>query len=295
MDASELRYDDLVDRVEVLYNDHHYRAAADLLAAESGGLEAWAAELAHVRACVLGADGDADGAMQVLLDASTAGAWWAPEILVDDDDLEALQDRPAFHELIKVSEARVADDPVPPLVTLPDGQPVGVVVALHGAGQRAGHARRDWSGVLELGYALVCVQSSRRMSPMYRTWPDPEHALADIARALAQLPAEVEHLPLIAAGFSAGGRVAIDWALRGRPAAVAGVLAVAPALRELPDATAEKLSPATIWIGTGDDLLEVVDGAADQLTGFTIERLPGLGHAFPSDFADRLSAVLQDS
>jgi dienelactone hydrolase len=294
MDASELRYDDLVDRVELLYNDHRYRAAADLLDAELDGLEAWAAELAHLKACLLGADGDADGAMRVLLDASTAGAWWAPEILVEDDDLEALQDRLAFQELIKLSESRVADDLAPALIVMPDGQPVGVLVALHGAGQRAGHARRDWDEVLELGYALVCVQSSRRMSPMYRTWPDPEQARTDIARALAELPVEVARLRLIAAGFSAGGRAALDWALTGRPTPVAGVLALAPALRQLPAYAGGKLSPATIWIGTDDDLLEVVDGAAEQLTGFgcRIERLPGLGHTFPAGFDELLATVL---
>ena len=62
--------------------------------------------------------------------------------------------------------------------------------------------------MVELGYALVCVQSSYRMSPMYRTWPDPEQARADVARALA----EIADLPLIAAGFSAVG----GWLWTGR-------------------------------------------------------------------------------
>jgi dienelactone hydrolase len=292
VDASELRYDDLVDRVEILYHDGRHQAAVELVDAQSDGLEVWAAELAHLKACLLGASGDADGALRVLTDASTAGAWWRPAILTDDDDLAGLQDRPEFLDLIRVSESRVADEPVAPLIALPPGQSVaGIVVALHGAGQRVGHARRDWAGVLELGYALVCVQSSYLMSPMYRTWPDREQACADIARALADLPVELGRLPVLAAGFSAGGRVAVDWALTGRPAPVAGVLAVAPALRELP-AERTPLSPATIWIGADDDLLEVVDGAADQLPGFTIERIPGLGHAFPADFAERLARTV---
>ncbi|MET9314731.1 phospholipase [Kribbella sp. NPDC003505] len=289
MDASELRYDDLVDRVEVMYYEQQYRAAADLVDANSDGLEAWAAELAHLKACLLGASGDADGALRLLLDASTAGAWWRPAILTEDDDLAGVQDRPEFQELVRVSETRVTDDPAPPVIDLP-AQAVGVVVALHGAGQTATHARRDWGGVLKHGYALVCVQSSRRMSPMYRTWPDRDQAAADIAAALAEAQA-VAGLPVVAAGFSAGGRAAIDWALTCRPMAVAGVLAMAPALRELP-AGAMPLSPATIWIGAEDDLLDTVDGAAEQLTGFTIERIPGLGHTFPADFADRLAAVL---
>ncbi|MEV6268014.1 phospholipase [Kribbella sp. NPDC051936] len=305
MDASELRYDDLVDRVEVQYYDRKYRAAADLVDAESDGLEAWAAELAHLKACLLGASGDADGALRVLLDASAAGAWWRPAILTEDDDLAGLQDRPEFQELVRVSEPRVTDDPAPPVIDLPDQAAVGVVVALHGAGQTASHARRDWNGVLDLGYALICVQSSRRMSPKYRTWPDRDQAAADIAKALteAQTATGLQlansrtrvlgagRVPVVAAGFSAGGRAAVDWALTGRPVPVAGVLAMAPALRELP-AGGTPLSPATIWIGAEDDLLETVEGSADQLKGFTIEPIPGLGHAFPADFADRLAAVL---
>jgi hypothetical protein len=55
------------------------------------------------------------------------------------------------------------------------------------------------------------------------------------------------------------------------------------------------LSPASIVIGTDDDLLEVVDEAADRLASFglTIERVPGLTHEFPEDFAGRLAALLR--
>ncbi|MEU8225856.1 phospholipase [Kribbella sp. NPDC048915] len=290
------RYDALVDGVEELYEQGRYGEAVALMDSESGGLEAWQAELAHLKACVLGAGGDTDGALRVLRDASAEGAWWVPDILLDDDDLAGLRGRPEFDEMVAVSGARASGDPVPALVDVPE-QLAGVVFALHGAGQTAEHARRDWAGVLERGYALVCVTSSHRMSPRYRTWPDREQAAADIAAALdrwqamtsLQLPRE--GLPLVAAGFSAGGRAALDWALTGRPVPVDGVLAMAPALRELPT-DRPSLSPATVWIGTDDGLLEVVDAAADQLDGFTIERVPGLGHAFPPDFAQRLAALL---
>ncbi|MET7279063.1 phospholipase [Kribbella sp. NPDC005582] len=316
------RYDDVVDQIEALYGEARYADALAVLDSATD-LTPWSAELAHLRACVLGASGDPDGALDALQRASAAGGWWRPEILTDDDDLAALADRPEFQELIADSARRATDEPTPALITLPGSpraadtspgpslpgrapsddplpnnslpdptRPLGVVVALHGAGQRAEHARRDWASVLDLGYALVCVESSRRMSPMYRTWPDPDQARADIARALAELPPELAGLPLIAAGFSAGGRVALDWALTARPVPATGVLAMAPALRQLPGSTAGSLSPATIWIGTDDDLLEVVDAAEPQLTGCTIERLPGLGHAFPTDFAKRLAAIL---
>ncbi|TCC64424.1 phospholipase [Kribbella pittospori] len=293
MDTS--RFDALVDRIEVLYDEDRRRDAIGLLDAESPGLEAWAADLAHIKACLLAVTGDPDAALRVLQDASAVGAWWHPSILTDDDDLTALRERPEFRTLVEVSRDRVTADPRPPLVLLPDGPPVGVVVALHGAGLTAAHSARDWAGVLPLNHALVCLESSQRMSPMYRTWPDRDHAAADIARALEQLPTELDGVPLIAAGFSAGGRVALDWALTARPVQVAGVIAMAPALRELPTTAAGSLSPASILIGADDGLVETVDQAAERLTGFgcTIERLPGLGHGFPTDFSDRLAELLR--
>jgi hypothetical protein len=53
------------------------------------------------------------------------------------------------------------------------------------------------------------------------------------------------------------------------------------------------LSPAKDLIGTADDLLEVVDGAAEQLPtlGLGIERELALGHQFPQ----RLRQVVGDS
>jgi predicted esterase len=116
----------------------------------------------------------------------------------------------------------------------------------------------------------------------------------DIARALDELPAELRELPLIAAGFSAGGRAALDWALTAQPAKAAGVIVVAPALRELPGEAQNKLQPAAVLIGEDDDLLEVVDTAAEQLAAFGLhlERVPDLTHEFPQDLGERLRELL---
>ncbi|MEU4390953.1 phospholipase [Kribbella sp. NPDC023855] len=294
METAEDRYDQLTDRIAALYDEGLQQVALDLLDAAEPDLAPWAAELAHLRACLLGSLGESTEALATLQRASDAGGWWDEGILTEDDDLAALQYLPAFQSIVATSRSRRITRHDPPLIQLPQATAGGVVVALHGAGQRGGHAMRDWAGVLELGYVLVGVESSQLMSPMYRTWPDPVEAAADIARALDQLPAELRELPVIAAGFSAGGRVAVNWAVSADPVPVSGAVVLAPALRELPEQAQGPLSPASIVIGTEDDLLEVVDGAEQRLTklGFTVERVPGLGHEIPQDFAARLADLL---
>ena len=295
MDTPQSRYDALSDRVFALYEEKRFAEALEVLSEPRTGVEPWFAELAHTEACVRALQGDPAGAFRVLQAASDAGGWWDAGILTEDDDLAGLQSLPGFQGLVALSASRQKSDPRPAIVKLPpSGKPGGVVVALHGAAQNAARAAADWAGVLDLGYALVCVDSSQHMSPMYQTWPHRDRAIEDIARALAELPDELKGLPLIAAGFSAGGRAALDWALTAQPERAVGVVVLAPALRALPAQAQGPLSPATILIGTEDDLLEVVDGAAAQLAtfGLTIDKLPGLGHESPVDLTDHLREVL---
>jgi predicted esterase len=291
----EATYDALTDRVASLYEQGACREALALLDDTDDALLPWLAELTHTRACLLGVLGEPEQALAALQSAAATGAWWDDSLLIEDDDLAGLQDLPGFADLLELSrKQRSRSSVATPILERPAGQARGVVVALHGAGQRAAHAARDWASVTSLGYALLCVESSQLVSPMYRTWPDPERSRDDVAQALAQLPGDLQSLPLIAAGFSAGGRVALDWALRGRPQPVAGVVVLAPALRGLPDAAAGALEPSAVLMGTDDDLREVVEEAGEQLRGLgvSVDWLPGVGHEFPADFADRVERVL---
>ncbi|MGW1340811.1 alpha/beta hydrolase [Kribbella sp. NPDC002412] len=296
MQTPEATYDDLIDRVDVFYEQGSYREALDVLDEADDSVLPWLAELTHTRACLLGVLGRPAEGLAVLQSAAAAGAWWDESLLTEDDDLASLQELPGFTELLDISRRqRAVTPPAAPILQLPDGAVQGVVVALHGAGQRATRAGRDWASVTSLGYALLCVESSQQMSPMYRTWPSPEQSRDDVASALAALPADLESLPLVAAGFSAGGRVALDWALTAQPRSVAGVVVLAPALRQLPDAAQGALEPAVVLMGTDDELRDVVEEAGEQLRGFgvAVEWLPGVAHEFPADFADRLAQVFR--
>ena len=293
-------YRALSDSIFALYEAGRQREALSLLDNSREELLPWQAELAHLGACLHGSLGERDEAMATLTAAHAAGGWWDPRILVEDDDLESLLELPEFSSLVESSRSRWARanaelDRTGDRLALPSGPARGVIVALHGAEEDASDTIAAWGSATELGFGVLAVSSSQRTSPNYRSWPDQERAAAEIADALATLPVQTRSLPLVAAGFSAGGRVALQWALSGTPCAVAGVVAVAPAVSgELGGALPEALDPALLLVGADDDLLGDVVAAQQILaaSGFKLDVVKGLGHNFPEDFSDRLATAL---
>ena len=296
-------YRALSDSIFDLYGRGQQREALALLEAPHPELLPWQAELAHLKACLHGSLGETDEALETLAAAHAAGGWWDPSILLEDDDLEPLTWVREFMELVESSRERwtlanAEPDRAGDRLALPSGPTRGVVVALHGAEEDADDAITAWGSATELGFAVLAVRSSQRTSPSYRSWPDQERAAAEIADALAALPAELRSLPVVAAGFSAGGRVALRWALTGTPCAVAGVIAVAPAVQaDLGESLAAALDPAVLLVGADDDLRDDVAAAGEKLatSGFTVEVVPGLGHHFPDDFPQRLQKLLPNA
>lgn len=288
MSARE-QYLAVVDDVFRAYGEERFADGLARLDSVPEELDAWQAELAYHRACLLGASGEPDAALAALEAATDAGGWWDPAVLRDEDDLAALRSRPDFEALVATSaprwEAGQALDRSGDLLLEPEGAPRGVLVALHGAEEDAADAVRAWGAAVETGLTVLAVRSSRRTSPSYRTWGPDAASAADLPDALTTHGIETG-TPLYVAGFSAGGRIAIDWALRSRPVPVTGVIAVAPALTAaaLPSvAPGAELAPARILVGGEDDLLDDVSAVGESLAGagFRLDVIDGLGHEVP--------------
>jgi dienelactone hydrolase len=167
------------------------------------------------------------------------------------------------------------------------------VVALHGAGQDAHRAVVDWAAAVENGWILVAPHSSQRSTPTYRTWPEQEVAAADVAAALGHLTDDERALTVVAGGFSAGGRAALLWALSAEPCPVAGVIAVGPAVDDVPAPEGRDVRGVVI-VGTADDLVDGARRFSGALPAVRLDEVEGLDHVYPDDFADRLTAALQD-
>jgi predicted esterase len=290
---------------------HHYLAGryaegAALARAAYADLPEWRADLAHLAACLLARDDRPAEAYAELAAALATGSWWHRRILLDDDDLAALRERPDFARLVAAAHDRAvaaAGQARPPLVRRPAGEPVGVLVALHGAGEDADDAGEAWASAVDAGWLLLAVESTQRNTPTYRSWPEHEVAVRDVEAALTRLTPAERALPLVSAGFSAGGRVAIRWALAGPAVAF---IAMAPAIHpEQIDpglaarAVRRRLTGHVVLGGEDDDVRDGALAAVAALreTGLVcrLAEVAGLGHAFPDDFADRLPKLLSSA
>ena len=291
------RYEDVNRELFRLYGDERYAEALALIAAEESSLPTYPSDLAHTAACLHALDGEPDAAMRALQSAAAEGAWWHPRLLVEDDDLASLRDRPGFADLVAEATARqaaaqAAAGPLPPVLRRPARPPTAVLVVLHGAGQDAAAGAARWSAATDEGLLVVAVDSSQLSTPTFRTWPDDAAAAADVAAALATLSPEERGLPVVAAGFSAGARAALLWALSGTPVPVAGVLAVAAAVWRDQVAGLTHEPPGVVVIGDDDDLLASTAETVQDLPTIRLEVVAGLGHDYPHDFDDWLRAAL---
>ena len=298
--AEQTRYDALSDEVVTLYSLGRYDQALERLAADSAGLEHWTADLAHLTACLQSVAGRPEEALATLRLALDQGDWWSRRILVEDDDLAAVRALPAFDALVREAEARAAafnaSAPLePPVLLRPARAARGVAVVLHGSGQRAGPTAGTWSAATAEGYAVLAVASSQRSTPTHTSWPDQGTAARDVRHALTFLDDDLRALPLLAGGFSAGGRAALLWALTAEPVPVARLLVVAPAVvpEQLPAEPADRV-PGLVLLGADDGFAGPVQAMAGRLeaAGLRLETVDGLEHRYPDDFAARLVAEL---
>ena len=261
-------------------------------------------------ACVYGATGRPRAALEALRTGLARGLYWPDDWLLEDDDLAPVRADTGFAAVVAES-ARLrtltekAATP-PAAVTLPawtggtraatSTSPRAIAVTLHGWGQTAEEHAAEWIGVAAAGVAVVAPESAQEPTPGFFVWDDRAAARAAVAaqvrRALGRLHAG--EAPLVLAGFSQGGGLAIDLALDGDPLQAAAGLALSSGAEDLEaPPTTPRLRAATgrglrirLVAGERDAALPGARGLAAALAGAGIDCpllvVPGAGHEMPS-------------
>jgi dienelactone hydrolase len=295
------RYAQLLHEVIPLYEREQYADALVRVRVAAGDLSAHRSDTALLAACLLALDGRADEALAELRADFDDGGWWARQVLVGDDDLATLSSLDGFADLVEAADRRCNDAPRSTLKTVVVGSVTAgraLLVALHGAGSDGARTTPIWQPLATDGIVLLAPTSWQRTTPTHRTWIDATTEWRNVSDV--PLPAAVGRV--IVAGFSAGGRQAMQWATDPRDLVPAGFLTVCPAIdgaqlnRSALSAAAGRGVRGHVLLGAEDVGSERAIGAVDVLRAegidVTVDVVDGLGHDYPSDFVERSRPAL---
>jgi len=235
---------------------------------------------------------------RVLRQALDANVLWRLSIL-QIPEMELVRSDPACIAVIEEARRRIELKGYRPQVIVEQPLRSGIaplLLHLHGANSDAASELPHWRDAAGLGWIVATGQSSQPSAEDLFCWdPPPERTRQDLRTIASMLPA---HARMVLSGFSQGAWVALQAALRSDIFQPAGVIMVAPFL-----AGPERLEPSgrrlriAMIMGEEDPITRQPDTVIDALTerGHHVEvvHLAGLGHAYPSDFPDRLPGLLE--
>lgn len=296
----DAEFKQLRTQVFEMYGRGAYEEALALIEEKWEAFPDFESDLFFWRACLAGRLGDGAGAIDALRQAAERGHWYH-ERMLRDPDLDLIRSSEELAELQRLFQERYerAQAEARPRreVWEPHGSLQGLLVALHGAGGSILTEGHYWRSAVDLGWRVAALQSSQVMGPGRYHWQDADKATEELQQHLAAIG---EALLTVLAGFSMGAGVAIRAVLSGTVPA-RGFLAVAPSIRM------EQMTPLIaaaprdlrgyIVVGTEDgwsygpatQLAAALRGAGLECS---VEKVEGLDHDYPADFAASLERGL---
>ncbi len=232
------------------------------------------------------------------------GLWYDTAYLLEDDDLAALREEPAFEALLALNRSREqgARETARMLLARHEavGEEKGLLITLHGDQLNNRLDRPHWEGATHLGYAHHQVQSETMDFAGGYLWSAPA---ADVEK-VASLIDTGDHEPVVYGAFSSGAGTVL-WGLMKGTLEADSVILVAPWLPWIEDHIsdfdhlAETGISITLICGKEDeDCLEHSETLADILEEegitYTYHLIDGLDHAFPEHFDRYLEAFLNN-
>ena len=156
-------------------------------------------------ACLAGGDGQAEQALMWLDKSIRENGWWyRPEVL-EDDDLAALNDNPAFCALKALSDGRYGQAAAESraVFSWKGKKSDQLFLAVHGNTQNGQVAREDWQPLLDPAWQLETIQSAEPDGYGTYRWSYDMESYLPVAEAIEKVQ-DAGYEKLVCGGFSAG-------------------------------------------------------------------------------------------
>ena len=156
-------------------------------------------------ACLAGGNGQPECALEWLNLAIRENGWWyRPEVL-EDDDLAALQDDPAFRALKALSDGRYAKaaSESQAFFSWEEKKSDQLFLAVHGNTQNGQLAREDWEPLLDPAWQLETIQSAEPDGYGTCRWSYDMESYVPVADAIEKMQ-HAGYARISCGGFSAG-------------------------------------------------------------------------------------------
>ncbi len=309
-------FDEFAQQVIAYFgNEETVQTAYDLLTEAAPHFPKQAALVYNWRYCAAARMNQTDLALQLMQEALELGFWSSAAYLHSDVDLESLQELPEFKRLVEINEkkfrAAQANSkslalalPFPPAT----GQPLPLLLSLHGNTGNAEESAQYWQSAVALGWYTVLLQSSQIFGPDAYVWDDLELGAREIKAHYQNLIASTTLEPglTVVGGFSKGGEMAI-WLALNEIIPLAGFIAVNPGGPYIEDVSkllpllenCKSLSQLRAWLvaGENDRNLPKFKALHETLSSHGLDCqliiAPETWHDFPKDFDQTLAQALQ--
>ncbi|AZB42029.1 hypothetical protein CEF21_06830 [Bacillus sp. FJAT-42376] len=255
------------------------------------------------KACVLCINHEPDQALEALQKAFNKGFWWNPDLLKCDQDLEPLRGKKAFNHLIDECEKRkeqAAKEAKPQIEFHGNQDPSAAIIVLHGRGGNMEDTIPYWMNERSVrDYLYAFPQSSQAAGYEAFGWDNREKATAEIKSVVKKITEKYPDVDrIILAGFSQGGKLAIELTLNGELEKTNEFYAVVPAIRE-EDLKLNGRSGVSGWIVTGtedpfyEETIKMTKHLEEQKVPCRLTEYEGMPHTYPEKFSEHVQQSLQ--
>lgn len=303
----QMTFRELTDKMMLLYTEHKYAEALQLLEQTTNHFPVQAARTTFWKMCLLSLAGRTEEVISVFQKGLDAGLWWAGGQFVDSD-LDAVRGLPEFQRLVAVSQAKYEEARTyikrDYAILLPEAPSSGrypLLIALHGRNGNKDAHLEFWETARQRGWLIVSPQSTQPLFDGAYCWDDPALGLADVLFSYEQIAQKYRIDPqrMIIAGFSQGSGMAMYMALSGK-IGMRGFIGIA-SFWDKPDSLVPQTDDAKsirgyFIIGEKDHTLEnakvVRNVLKENHIQFAEELHPDLAHEFPADFGSSFDKAI---